>query len=89
MSRMISNRYAHAKLGDQRRPGEGRDGRAGIFEAGNTAFDSEIWADVNQVATGFNYPDYSSVLLRANDNSAAKEIAKRIQDDRNNDLDGA
>jgi len=86
VSRMISNRFPHAKLGDQIRLGKAEWKVAGIFEAGHTAFDSEIWADVNQVSTAFNYSAYSSVLLRANDRSATKEIVSRIESDRSNDL---
>jgi putative ABC transport system permease protein len=86
VSRMISNRFPHAKLGDQIRLGKAEWKVAGIFEAGHTAFDSEIWADVNQVATAFNYSAYSSVLLRANDASATREIVSRIESDRSNDL---
>ena len=86
VSRTISNRFPHAKLGDQIRLGKAEWKVAGIFEAGHTAFDSEIWADVNQVATTFNYSDYSSLLLRANDRSATKEIVSRIESDRSNDL---
>jgi putative ABC transport system permease protein len=86
VSRTISNRYAHARVGDQMRLGKDEWKVTGVFEAGNTAFDSEIWADVNQVSTAFNYPDYSSVLLRADDRAAAGEIAGRITSDRGNDL---
>lgn len=86
VSRMISNRFPHAKLGDQIRLGKAEWKVTGIFEAGHTAFDSEIWADVNQVATAFNYSAYSSVLLRANDRSATREIVSRIESDRSNDL---
>ena len=39
----------------------------GLFEAGNTAADSEIWVDVNQLASDYNRPGYSSLLLRATD----------------------
>ena len=86
VSRTISNRFANTKLNDQIRLGKAEWKVTGIFEAGHTAFDSEIWADVNQVATAFNYTDYSSVLLRGNDQSAIKEIISRIEGDRSSDL---
>ena len=36
----------------------------GIFDAGNTGFDSEIWGDVDQFMQAFRRPIYSSVIFR-------------------------
>lgn len=83
VSRTIANRYPGAKLDGQLRLGKDNWKVVGIFEAGNTAFDSEIWADVNQVANDFNYPAYSSVLLRATDETGVKSIIQRIESERN------
>src|SRR2546430_3105922 len=36
----------------------------GYFDAGGSGFDSEIWADADQVMQAFNRPVYSSVTFR-------------------------
>jgi ABC-type lipoprotein release transport system permease subunit len=39
----------------------------GYFDAGGSGFDSEIWADADQVMQAFNRPVYSSVTFRLKD----------------------
>lgn len=86
VSRTISQRFPAAALGNTLRLGKADWKVVGVFEAGNTSFDSEIWADVNQVADDFNYQSYSSVLLRANDEAALGNIRQRIEADRSYNL---
>jgi putative ABC transport system permease protein len=82
VSRRISERFQNTGLGDQLRFGKTEWKVVGLFDAGNTAFDSEIWADVNQIASDFNRGEsYSSVLLRATDPAAATGIINRIEND--------
>ena len=54
----------------------------GVFNAGGTAYDSEVWADYEDVAQDWDRPIYTSILLRAADLIASKEIQRRIADDR-------
>jgi putative ABC transport system permease protein len=54
----------------------------GVFNAGGTAYDSEVWADYEDVAQDWDRPIYTSILLRAADLVASKEIQRRIADDR-------
>ncbi|HEY0546558.1 MAG TPA: ABC transporter permease [Pyrinomonadaceae bacterium] len=86
VSRTISRRFPGVRLGSQVKLGKANWNIVGIFDAQGTAFDSEIWGDVNQVAGDFSYQDYSSVLLRAKDAAAVKELVSRIESDKNNDL---
>jgi putative ABC transport system permease protein len=53
----------------------------GIFDAGNTGFNSEIWGDVDQLMQAFRRPVYSSVIFRLRDASAFEAIKKRIEED--------
>lgn len=49
----------------------------GIFNAGNSGFDSEIWGDVDQIMQAFRRPAYSSLTFKlrdAKDLDAAKKI---------------
>ena len=86
VSRTTSQRFPSAALGNTLRLGKADWKVVGVFEAGNTSFDSEIWADVNQVADDFNYQSYSSVLLKANDEAALGSIRQRIEADRTYNL---
>lgn len=81
VSRSISGRFAHATVGDPLEFGKGKWTVVGIFEAGGSAYDSEVWADVNQMGSDFNRPIYSSVLLRATDAAAAAALKSRVSDD--------
>jgi putative ABC transport system permease protein len=67
VSRSINKRFSQAGMGDSIWIGSGTWKVVGIFDAGGTAHESEIWGDVNQLATEFDRTVYSSVLVRATD----------------------
>ncbi len=82
VSHRLSGRFQQMSLGDRLRFGKGDWMVVGLFDAGQTAFDSEIWTDVNQLASDYNRQFYSSVLLRAVDEAAAREIIARVENER-------
>lgn len=86
VSRRLSERFQHTSLGDRLRFGKGEWTVVGLFDAGQTAFDSEIWTDVNQLASDYNRQFYSSVLLRAVDAAAARDIIARVENERRYNL---
>jgi putative ABC transport system permease protein len=52
----------------------------GIFEAGKTAYESEIWADADEVRDAFNRNFYGSALIRpvsAEDGAVLKETLEK------------
>ncbi|MDA8084704.1 MAG: ABC transporter permease [Nitrospiraceae bacterium] len=53
----------------------------GIFDAGNTGFNSEIWGDADQLMQAFRRPVYSSVIFRLRESSAFDAVKKRIESD--------
>lgn len=53
----------------------------GVFDAGNTGYNSEIWGDVNQLMQAFRRPVYSSVIFRLRDNSEFERVKSRIEND--------
>ncbi|MDA8324902.1 MAG: ABC transporter permease [Nitrospiraceae bacterium] len=53
----------------------------GIFDAGSTAFSSEIWGDADQLMQAFRRDAFSSVLFRLRDPSAFNEFERRIERD--------
>lgn len=56
---------------------------AGVFEAAGTAFESEVWADLGELASIFRREGvYNSVVLRAESAEAAADLAARLADSR-------
>lgn len=53
----------------------------GVFDAGGTSFDSEIWADVDQVQQAFRRPIYSSVTVRLKDPAQFSTMKTRMEAD--------
>jgi len=53
----------------------------GIFEAGKSGFDSELWADGDMVRQSFRRVSYSSMVVRLSDPSMAEAFAQRVKSD--------
>jgi putative ABC transport system permease protein len=81
VGRAVAERFQNAGLGDRLRFGRSAWQVVGIFEAGRTAYGSEIWADAAELADDFDRPDYSSVLLKAEGEAALRSIRERIGSD--------
>lgn len=75
----IARRFNGAGLGESLRFGMRSWQVVGIFDAGNTGFSSEIWADVDQLMQAFRRPVYSSVIFKLSDSSAFPEIKSLIE----------
>lgn len=89
VSRSVQGRYAHTNVGDIIDFGKGPWKVAGIFDGGGSAYDSEIWTDVNQVANQFNRQDaIGNAYLRATDPVAADALKHRVADDQQLQLEG-
>lgn len=88
VSKSIHGRFAQANVGDTMWIGKGPWNIVGIFDAGGTAHDSEIWGDINQLAADFDRTTYNSVLIRATDPVAADALKNRVSDDQRLKLNG-
>jgi ABC-type lipoprotein release transport system permease subunit len=53
----------------------------GVFDAGNTGFNSEIWGDVDQLMQAFRRPVFSSVLFKLRDPAEFDALKARIESD--------
>lgn len=53
----------------------------GLFEAGNSGFESEIWGDVDQLMDAFQRPVYSSFVMRLRNPGDFSAMKARLQDD--------
>jgi len=81
VSQSLANRFQNMQIGKTIHIGRSDWRVVGLMEAGGTAYDSEIWADYEDVAQEWDRPIYSSILVRANDAKAAESLTKRIKDD--------
>ncbi len=82
VSQRISQRYQDCALGDKLKFAKGYWTVVGIFEAGNSAYNSEIWAGVDELGQDFDRPDYSDVIVRAAGTSSIAELRNEISNDR-------
>lgn len=53
----------------------------GVFDAGRTGFDSEIWGDAEQMLQAFRRPGYSSLIFRLADGSRFDQVRDAIASD--------
>ena len=89
VGKSIHDRFAGANVGDTMDFAKGKWKVVGIFDDGGTAYDSEIWGDVNQIAADFDRQGgYASVYLRATDPIAADALVHRVSDDQRLKLEG-
>lgn len=82
LSRSIAERFQDCGLGDRLQTGRAEWTVVGIFDAGRTAYGSELWTDVNDLGNAFERQLYSSVLLQARDAAALAGLAEMISTDR-------
>jgi len=85
----IHNRFSGANVGDTMDFAKGKWKVVGVFDSGGTAYDSEIWGDVNQIAADFDRQGgFASAYLRATDPVAADALKNRVSDDQRLKLEG-
>ena len=88
VSKSIRDRFRNAGIGDEIFFGKGKWKVVGVFDAGETAASSELWADVNQMASDFDRnAAFSSVLVHATDPVSAQALKNRMNDDQRLALD--
>ncbi len=79
--RLISGKFQNCRVGDKVRMG-GRDWDVvGIFDAGGTAFESELWGDAAQTMDAIRRPSYSSVTVRLRDATEIEGLKSRLESD--------
>ena len=82
VSRKLAGRFADFQIGDSFRTGGNTLTVVGEFDGGNSAFDSEVWMDVDEARSIFDRESYSSLLVRAINPQAGAEIISRIESDK-------
>src|SRR5690349_16318908 len=81
VSKRIAERFQGLDIGDRFRIQTTDYTVVGLFDSAGKAFESEIWVDINSLASTTKRNDYSSVLLRVKDANALSALSKRISDD--------
>ena len=77
----IAQRFQGVALGKDLTFGGDRWTVVGVFDAGGTGFDSEIWGDVDQLMQAFGRPVFSSVTFRMRDPSQFAALQARLKAD--------
>jgi ABC-type antimicrobial peptide transport system permease subunit len=77
----IAQRFKGGGLGEALRFGMREWRIVGIFDAGNTGFNSEIWGDVDQMMQAFRRPVYSSVIFRLSNTQGFPAVKSRLETD--------
>ena len=77
----VARRFQGAGLGQNLRFAMRTWRIVGILDAGNTAFSSEIWGDVEQLLQAFRRNAFSSVIMRLRDPTAFLDLKTRLEAD--------
>ncbi len=77
----ITRRFAGAAVGERLRFGQREWTVVGLFDAGNSGFDSEIWGDSEQLAQAFRRVIFSAVIVRLADGRRFDELKRDIESD--------
>jgi putative ABC transport system permease protein len=77
----IAARFEGAGIGERLNLGGREWTVVGVFDAGGSAFDSEIWTDGEQLMQTFRRPVFSSVIARLNDAGQFDSMKSRLESD--------
>ncbi|MGE5692256.1 MAG: ABC transporter permease, partial [Candidatus Zixiibacteriota bacterium] len=81
VGKQTAARYKGAELGGTLKFGRREWRVVGVFEAGRSAFESEVWGDVNQMMAAFDRSVVSSMTMKLADPSKFSELKKRLEGD--------
>jgi putative ABC transport system permease protein len=83
VGKSVAKRYPGARLGQKLKFGRGEWEVVGVMDGGQSAVNSEIFGDLNQISSDFNRVDaLSSILLRATDEATVPALINTLNDDR-------
>lgn len=89
VSKSVRDRFSQANIGDTMQFGKGSWKVVGVFDAGGSAYESEVWGNVNQMASDFDRQGgFASAYLRATDAISAEALKNRVSDDQRLKLEG-
>ena len=77
----VSQRYQGAQLGETLQFGRRSWKVVGIFSTDGSAFDSEVWVDIDDLFTDANRANYSSIRLSVAPGTDREALIRRIDED--------
>jgi putative ABC transport system permease protein len=77
----VARQFAGVELGQQLSFAGRQWTVVGVFDAGRSAFDSEIWGDVEQMMQAFRRIAYSSVIAKLADANSFDALKMRLDED--------
>lgn len=81
VGRSIAERFSATAIGDRLRFGAREWTVVGVFDAGGSGFDSEIWGDGEQMMQSFRRQAFSSVIARLADPAQFDRLKERLESD--------
>jgi putative ABC transport system permease protein len=88
VSKNLASRFANMKLGDVIHQGNFRWTIVGHFDAGGSAYESEIWTDVKDLQAQTKRQIFSSIFVRASDPDSALRYIETVKGDQRLKLEG-
>jgi putative ABC transport system permease protein len=82
VSKKLSERFANTYVGDKFKLGQSEMTVVGLFDAHDTAFDSEFWMDADETRSMFTRENYSSLLVKTTSPEAMTNLMTRIEKDK-------
>jgi putative ABC transport system permease protein len=82
VSHRIAERFVHCRVGKSFQSGKTTWHVVGIFDAQQTAYESEIWVDADEARSVFRRDFYGSVLVRPVTTAGAETLKQRMLADR-------
>jgi putative ABC transport system permease protein len=79
--RSIADGFQHAGLGENLHFAQRDWTVVGIFDAGHTGFDSEVWGDAEQMMQAFRRSSFSAVIFRLVDAGRFDDVKSTIESD--------
>ena len=79
--RAIAQGFRGASIGDTLRFAQRDWTVVGVFDAGRTGFNSEIWGDAEQFLQGFRRQGFSALLFRLRDTERFDKVKREIESD--------
>jgi len=77
----ITKRFVGAQIGEKVKFGGDIWTVVGLFDAAGSAFDSELWGDLNQIADAFKRSSFSTVTVRLKDPDDLAGVTRAFESD--------
>jgi putative ABC transport system permease protein len=88
VGKSVASRYPAARIGGKLKFGRGEWDVVGIMSMGSSAVNSEMWVDLNQVASDYERSEVlSSTLVRAADEVAVQAVINTLRSDQRLNVD--